>query len=200
LFISDRDEGTYHLFAVDRHGSNLKRILLATDAERDVTSASWSPTQHAVVYSTREHFRSTVLLTPTVFVADLITGQSITLAPKAGLACDRPEWSPQADWIVMICTKRGEASGIYLAAPDGSQWKEVTPPLVGYQVQNKDVWWVNWIWEVHWSPDGKAIVYEAAPDGVWSTFVMNADGTEPRRLMSDSEVQMQPPLSIYRLP
>lgn len=33
-----------------------------------------------------------------------------------------------------------------------------------------------------WSPDGRLIAYEAVTDGTWDLWVVNADGSQPRRL------------------
>ena len=37
----------------------------------------------------------------------------------------------------------------------------------------------------HWSPDGKLILFESDRDGNREIYVMNGDGSEPRRITND---------------
>ncbi len=83
------------------------------------------------------------------------------IAVKDGVPWIVYQWDPE----------RGQ--GLYLMRPDGSDAREISTNLMG-EAGNPD-----------WSPDGKKIAFELmVRDNVFEIWTVNADGTDPQRLLA----------------
>lgn len=85
-------------------------------------------------------------------------------------------------------------------APDGSRVAFSIPTATGQQLasvnnQGKDRKDLTQTGINNWpafSPDGKKIVYSSSRDGDFELFVMNADGSEPKRLTTSEGMDIRP--------
>jgi Tol biopolymer transport system component len=133
-------------------------------------------------------------------------GTSYGPADNHGGGSNRPTWSPDGKWITFTrCSEGAQTAWMYRKdrpdtdhfncdympeqAQGGSQIclvdvktgeiKEVTP------FQEK-----MWAWRTCWSPDSKQIVYARAAVGEQAQlWIINADGSNPRRLTAGFESQ-----------
>lgn len=201
-FISDRDGGYYRLYLMNPDGSDQQHIPLATDPERDVASVSWSPDGRKLVYGTSGHLYHHADVTPTLYIVDLATAEVTRLTDeKRHGACMQPDWSPDGEWITMVCTKgttAGDYGEIYVIHPDGSGLSQVTTRRADYEPNIPAHTVLTWVMEPRWSPDSKEIVYVAAVDSPWNIYIIGADGSDNRRLTNHDAVDWR--LSVYRLP
>jgi Tol biopolymer transport system component len=93
-----------------------------------------------------------------------------------------PRWSPDRRRIAFGSTRYGPSPKnqnreIYVMNRDGSVLQRLT-----YGPKASD--------SPDWSPDGKRIAFDSNRDGNWKSYVMDANGTNVRRLTTD---QMTPP-------
>lgn len=91
-----------------------------------------------------------------------------------------PAWSPTGEWIAFVSSNPGNDE-IYRVTPDGSVVERLTNN--------------NWEWDKHpsWSPDGSQIVFFSNRDvGRTQIWIMNADGTGQRNLVSSEFQDMYP--------
>ncbi len=82
-----------------------------------------------------------------------------------------PAASPNGDRIAIMSTERGDAGNweIWTISPDGSDPVRLTENPANDGLPT-------------WSPDGKSIAFVSDRNGAWAIWVMNADGTEQRKL------------------
>ena len=89
------------------------------------------------------------------------------LTPRWGWprgAYSGPDWSPNGRKIAFTHVHKG---AVYVIRPDGSGRRALA-----------SMKWSGRTWRVKWSPDGRLIAF-VSDDHLW---VMNADGTQPRKL------------------
>lgn len=188
------EDGYSRLYLVGADGSDRQRLFLPTDADRDAGSVSWSPDGQFLVYSAGPPYvkirrGDPITETQDIFIVDLVTLETrqITTEEQHG-KCFAPDWSPDGQWIAMMCRKPdADFGGVYAIHPDGSGWRQVTPssPLQ-----------VRWL---HWSPDGRQILYLARMMGEpWQIYSIDADGKNNRQLTSFSSSVLA--FSVFRLP
>jgi TolB protein len=83
-----------------------------------------------------------------------------------------PSWSPDGAWIAYrVLTERDDGE-IWVVRADGSDPHD----LVNDQAFSD--------WGPAWSPDGRSIAFDSNRSGVLAIWVMDADGTNQRRLTS----------------
>ena len=171
------DDATTDIFVMDADGSNA-RNLSGTDDTGD-WGPDWSADGKLIAWNTASagHIFDLGLIRP-----DGTDRQVI--AP--GVYIEYPAWSPDGRQIAFMSPGSGSAYDIYVMNADGTDVQNLT--------NSSDV--EGW---PAWSPDGRQIVFSTERDdcrssdaddclttgdiGPWHTlYVMNADGTEPRRL------------------
>ncbi|MBI4370885.1 MAG: PD40 domain-containing protein [Elusimicrobia bacterium] len=104
---------------------------------------------------------------PQIYVLDLETRQPRRLTNFNW--CDAPAWSPTGEWIAFAGrARRGDPLDIFLADVTGSQVLRLTRG----EGANEDP---------AWSPDGRLLAFSSTREGRPRIYVMDADGSAPRR-------------------
>ena len=173
------------LYIANSDGSGLRKLASGPEL---YSRPRWSPDRRRILFGRIADGPSEI------YVIDVDgTGGRVRLADGIN-----PAWSPDGTKIVFASNggaPLGAAFGIYVMNADGSGIRQLTsPPNNGVQCsEGASVDDLN----PDWSPDGRAIVFErdftideaggyhCVLDGyarVTNVYVMNADGTEVRRL------------------
>jgi Tol biopolymer transport system component len=158
----------YHLFVINANGSGRRRLTRPKlDYERDQYQV-WSPDGRRIAF---ERYDSDPNYAVYVAAADG-SGERV-LARGQGYGFARPAWSPGGRLIAFTHVERG---AVYVIRPNGTGWRVLaTIPEAK-------------VWAVKWSPDLRLIAfirddYPRRGDRREELWVMNADGTQPRRLV-----------------
>ena len=99
---------------------------------------------------------------------------AVNLASATGFD-GTPEWSHDGKWIVFHSRRDGGEAEIYVMRADGSGLRRLTNNNAA------DVY-------PAFSPNGKKIVFQSNRDGYKDLYIMNADGSEQRRLIMPAPV------------
>ena len=160
-FQSDR-EGTHHIYTMNLDGSDLRRHTSGTSNNR---SPAWSPDGTQLVFQSdrdgREH----------LWVVAVAGGEprQLTHGPHNDGA---PRWSPDGARIVYHSDLAGGPLQIFVLDLRGGTPQQLTDGPHRHTTPA-------------WSPDGGRIAFASLRERRWHIFVMNADGSDPRRLTTD---------------
>jgi hypothetical protein len=167
LFWSDR-EGTARLFALDPTNNRIAYLTQEWPYFLARNNEAQSPDgRYTVLVQDRLDTESRM---PGVFIQDKLYKQTSLLAAVNGGTYD-PVFSPRDGRIAFISAQAGNDE-VYSINPDGSDMQRLTAN--------------SWEWDKHpsWSPDGSQIVFWSNRDtGLRQLWVMNADGSNQRRLL-----------------
>jgi Tol biopolymer transport system component len=155
--------GTDDIYAVNADGSELKRLTTSKDLEFDPT---WSPDGRAIAYRHQRDFDSPIH----IFVMNADGSHRRNLTGSEELAGWGPDWSPDGEWIAWnSATDITSSFDLGLIHPDGTGRRVIK---AGVYVEYPA-----------WSPDGRRIAFMSPAAGdPYDIYVMNADGTDVRRL------------------
>ena len=164
-FGSNRD-GNHELYVMDEDGANVRRLTadLAWDSH-----PAWSPDGTRLAFVSNRGGRNAVYL----MNAD---GSNVTkFSNFAGDTTD-PAWSPDGGRIAYTVYTGSIAAGteIYVANADGTG----TPVNVTGNSAGDD-------FDPSWSPDGTRLAFTSRRNNGFSVYVMNADGSNVRRVVEN---------------
>jgi len=149
-----------HIYVVNSDGSHLKRVSRNEGDNRD---PAWSPDRKIVFTSVSD-----------VCLVESDGWHQEKLTTVSGWRCYRPLFSADGSKTVFLIMDywppREYYCDIYLMYSDGSYLKNLTE-----KSGPRD-------FDPAWSPDGRKIAFASRPDYYWEIYVMNWDGTSPRRL------------------
>lgn len=105
---------------------------------------------------------------PQIYVLDLAAKSARRLSNMNW--CDAPAWSPTGEWIAFAGrANRKDKMDIFLVDVTGAQVRQLTHG----EGSNEDP---------TWSPDGRLLAFSSTRDGRSQIYVMDADGSAPRRV------------------
>ncbi len=171
VFFSWRDhpgqEQRNELYVMAADGSNQVRL---TDNEAEDVEAGWSPDGTRIAFTSSRDGNSEIY----VVSADGSDPRRLTSDPSPD---EGPAWSPDGSRILFTSYRDGAdpltlGSGnaeIFTVRPDGSGSTNLTDS-------------VDWDGYPAWSPEGSRIAFSINNGVEFDLYVMNADGTERRRL------------------
>lgn len=187
---------TSTLFIVDLSTSNVTRL---TDEELgNCGGPTWSPDNEWIAMDCTKGISSDYKIY--IVRPDGSELSQVTIIGSELGACWSPDWSPDGTWIATVCkgVSAGDYGEIYIIHPDGSDFKQVTTKPADYKPDIPADSFLTWVRELHWSPDGRQIVYTATVDGTENIYIIDTDGKNNRRLTNHRAVDRW--LSVYRLP
>jgi len=158
-FVSDRD-GAETLYVLGPGG--VVAIALSNNLDW-----SWSPDGEAIAWVNRTGWAD-------LWVTDVTSGASSNLTNGA-MEVWRPSWSPDSRRIVFESIGDAGFFDVFVMSRGGGDATNLTGGSPGNDG------------DPVWSPDGALIAFTTQRDGVSAIYVMNADGGNPRRLVTAPE-------------
>ena len=155
--VSREGNSEIYLMAVD--GRNLRPI---TNHFAQDVAPSFAPDGRQVVFVSDRSGN------PNLYVTDL-KGESVRRLTFEGKYNASPAWSPRGDRIAFACQNDRGRFDICTIAPDGTGLARLTSEGASDSPT--------------WSPDGRHIAYQSNRDGAYRLWVMNANGTNQRRVL-----------------
>lgn len=167
LFTSDRD-GDYGLYTMRPDGTGVRQL---TESGTDNFSPNWSPD------GTRILFTSDRDGDLELFTVDSDSSNERQLTDNDTLDLS-PDWSPDGTRAVFWTHQYQDAdyqnpalrAMVALIDDDGNP---IIEPLTGPETD---------LWDPAWSPDGERILFTGYHDGQSGLYVMDADGSDLRKL------------------
>lgn len=159
-FVSDRD-GNPEIYAMSADGSNVRRL---TDQELLDGGPQWSPDGSRIAFfSARDGNLE-------IYVMDE-NGDNLRRLTENDAPDYNPAWSPNGTEIVFVSERDGTPDLYVMPAAGGEARRLTSDP--GIEMSPA------------WSPDGREIAYNAlaAPQDAGELYLMNADGSNPHRLI-----------------
>jgi uncharacterized repeat protein (TIGR01451 family) len=160
VFASDRKKGTFQIFSMNPDGTEVWQMT----SKGENTSPDWSPDGARIVFTSYRDDQAEIYLMG-------YDGTNQTRLTWDGDYDGMPSWSPDGNKVAFISHRTG-GYRVYTMNSDGSN-------LVMLSTQSYSA-------HPYWSPDGSQIAYDADGDGDgWQElWLMNADGTNQRRVYS----------------
>ena len=164
-FSSTRD-GNSEIYVMDSDGRNQVRL---TDDPANDLDPSWSPDGERIAFvSNRERGQEQI------YVMDSDGGNPMRLTNDS--THQEPAWSPNGDKIAYVRNRGGRQ--IWIMDADGGNQTQLTE--VG---KNRNP---------AWSPDGGRIAFRSLKNGAAGLFVMEKNGSNPKRLAPDRNITSNP--------
>jgi Tol biopolymer transport system component len=163
IFTSERD-GNQEIYRMNTDGTQVERLTNEPDIDEQ---PFWSPDGTLIVFSSKRNGDNQLYLMNG-------TGEEVRpLYLQRGMIQDRPRWSPDGSKIVFTAYEAG-------VDPEITGDVYVVDVKTGEAIQLTD----NDVYEgkPQWSPSGSQISFTSDRNSNWEIYVVNWDGTNPRRM------------------
>jgi TolB protein len=148
-----------NLYLKDLAGGGVERLTTHFGAD---STPTFSPDARQVAFVSDRSGN------PQIYVLDLATKAARRLTNLNW--CDSPAWSPTGEWIAFAGrANRKDSMDIFLVDVTGASIRQLTHG----EGSNEDP---------SWSPDGRLLAFSSTRDGRAQIYVMDADGSAPRRI------------------
>jgi TolB protein len=147
------------LAIMDQDGAN-HRFL--TNGQSIVLTPRFSPDQRSIVYMSYENRR------PAIYIYDMATRRQRLVASNVNLNF-APRFSPDGRWVLFSMSIAGNIDLYRVGSGGGGEPQRLTN-APGIDTGGS------------FSPDGSKIAFESDRSGTQQLYVMDADGTNPRRI------------------
>jgi TolB protein len=162
-------EGDQEIYLIRVDGSVDRRVTRSPGID---VSPAFSPDGKKMAFvSTREG-------SPQIFVQELETG-AVRRLTYTGTYNTQPAWSPAGDKIVYSSLQKNNEINIFAIQMDGSGLVQLTGGTGNNEYPS-------------WSPDASMLVFSSNRQGKRKLYVMNADGSNQRPLLSLDGEEQQP--------
>jgi Tol biopolymer transport system component len=177
------------IYVMNADGTGLRRLTWSPHGDGDL---AWSPDGRRIAFARiRGHLTGISGGRAEIYVVNadgsglrrLAHGIAPALqagAPSPGLA-SHPAWSPDGRRIAFVSNRDGNHD-IFVVDADGGGLRNLTRSRRNHRSLQ---WWGPD--GPQWSPDGRTIAFRSDRDGNDEIYVVNADGTELRRLTHNSK-------------
>jgi TolB protein len=126
------------------------------------TSPTWSPNGYEIAFVSDRGGK------PMIYVMDR-DGSNLRALTHEGDYYGSPAWSPKGDRVAYTAMDEGNNMNIMTISPDGKDAAKLTTGAGSNENPS-------------WSPDGRHIVFMSTRTGSPEIFMMNADGTNQKRI------------------
>ena len=150
------------LYTVHTNGSNPQKLL-----DIPARDPAWAPDGRRLAFVSNSQSDYSQ-----IYISNADGSDPQVLAIHANLNASHPAWSPDGKLIAFTGNDPELGADIYVVGADGGDPTNLT----GGIKENVD--------DPKWSPDGTRIAFQAALDGGWQIFIMNADGSGSVQLTS----------------
>lgn len=173
-FSSSRD-GNFEIYKMDADGSDPQRLTNSVAVE---TSPAWSPGGAKIAFS-----RSTTQYDVFVMSSD---GSNTVRLTKSAANDDGPVWSPNGNKIAFTSNRHRDDTDIFVMKPRPEGRKNRPANLTGNSAAADH--------SPDWSPTGGQIAFASgrAPGGDLEIYKMNANGSSPTILTTNTEYDAVP--------
>ena len=149
--------GDWHIWVMRPDGRGARRL---TTEGSGGYSPSWSPDSKRIVFSGAGSWASLGIVNLAREISSIKTHSPTDFSPA---------WSPDGTQIAFTSTSQHKKGDLYLVSADGGDPTRLTRNVVA------DL-------DASWSPDGQHILFDSGRAGFLEVYVMNADGTDQRRV------------------
>ncbi|MRR38497.1 hypothetical protein EG829_28390, partial [bacterium] len=167
-FRNGYNEEPADLYVVEISTGTLRKLVSDGSGNVNLPGSSWNPITHQIVFSSSRNPHDEIYLIDEAGSP----GSEVKVSSRADRMAYEASFSPDGQWIVFESHLLDvEGNGVIVKyRVDG------TAPYEGLTGTLDDCRQPNW------SPAGNAILYQRFASGRWDIWVMNADGTNPRRV------------------
>lgn len=173
--------GSRDIYSIGIDGKGKKRL---TRGIRNSYSASFSPDASKIVFMSSRDGQYEI------YVMNRDGSNHINIS-NHGNHDANPSWSPDGRQLAFISIREG-ALDLFVVNADGSNLKNLTNNPEAFKATSDSVDEMSYMYGTSWSPDGKSIVFVKQKEGLQKLYMINADGTNLRELVSTKGQQFNP--------
>lgn len=177
---SDDEYDTYEIMIVNSDGTNMGRLTASPKTGIGWNSVpTWSPDGSKILFSTTREGNP---VAPVLYTMNPDGSDQKRFGFIFAVEGTSPDWSPVTNKIVFV--KGSAAKGDIWVIDAGFPFPGLTAKKLTDNLDNNR--------NPVWSPDGKQIAYVSDTYGNDDIFIMNADGTNVRRVTYDKSNENHP--------